>query len=111
MVGKEGDELGIQAIRDRIEADKGVMKTLFDLQGVPKIYLRNAIPVDKATEYIDDYEITPSYRYEIDKETGRIATIEEPWIVKNEEGMPSYSLLPAPVVVSLIKQVVQVLGL
>lgn len=111
MVGKEGDELGIQAIRDRIEGDKKVMKTLFDLQGVPKIYLRNAIPVSGAAEYIDDYEITPSYRYGIDETTGEIKTIEEPWIIKDEEGIDSYSLLPAPIVVSLIKQTVKALGL
>ena len=111
MIGKEGDELGIQAIRERIKGDKEVMKTLFNLQGVPKIYLRNAIPVDKAKEYIDDYEITPSYRYEVHKATGKINTVEEPWVIKDEEGTDSYSLLPAPVVVSLIKQTVSVLGL
>ena len=45
LITKEGDNLGIEAIRERIEADKEVMKTLLKLEGVPKIYLRNAIPI------------------------------------------------------------------
>lgn len=109
MVPKEGDELGIEAIRERIELDKKVMSNLLGLQGVPRIYLRNSVPVDMAKEYIDDYEITPAYRYEF--EDGKVQVIEEPWTIKDEEGNVSYSLLPAAVALSLIKQIVQVLGL
>jgi len=110
MVAKEGDELGIEAIRERIDKDKKIMKTLLDLQGVPKIYLRNAVPVDVAKERVDDYEITPMYRYELDS-SGEVKTVEEPWVVPDEEGTPSYSLLPAAVVISLIKQIKEVLEL
>lgn len=110
MVSKEGDELGIEAIRDRIEADKEVMRTLIDLQGVPKIYLRNAVPLAQATEYVDDYEITPAYRYEAD-ESGGVRVIEEPWAVGDDDGVSSLSLLAPPVAVSLIKQTATVLGL
>src|SRR3989338_7049938 len=52
LVGKEGDEFGIEAIRDRIEIDAKVIKTLLDLQGVPKVFLRNSVPVDSAKEYV-----------------------------------------------------------
>lgn len=110
MVAKEGDELGIEAIRDRIEADGEVMNILRTLEGVPKVYLRNAIPVDVAKDYVDDYEITPSYRYEWDKAAPKVQIVEEPWIVKDEAGAPSYSLLPGAVAVSLIKQTATVLG-
>ena len=110
-ITKEGDELGIEAVRDRIEADKKVMQTLLKLEGVPKIYLRNAIPVRKAKEKIDDYEITSCYRYEVNKETGEVKTIQEPWIVKDDEGIDSYSLLPSAIVLSLMKQMVDVLEL
>ena len=109
LMAKEGDDLGIEAIRKRIEADKEVMRTLLKLEGVQKIYLRNAIPKTKAKEYVDDYEVTPSYRYEVDKKTGSVTTLEEPWIVRDEKGRPSYSLLPAAIVVSLIKQITNVL--
>ena len=111
MVAKKGDELGIEAIRARIEADEAVARTLAGLQGVPKVYLRNAIPVAVAREYVDDYEITPVYRYEWDEPGQKVRVIEEPWVVNDDEGTPSYSLLPAPVALALIKQTTQVLGL
>ncbi len=111
MIAKEGDELGIEAIRERIEIDRKVMQSLLELQGVPKVYLRNSIPADVAKEYVDDYEITPSYRYEYDEGSGGVKVIEEPWVVKDDEGKEAYSLLPAPVAVALIKQTARVLGL
>lgn len=111
MVPKEGDELGIEAIRDRIEIDEKVMKTLKDLEGVPKIFLRNAIPIDQASRYIDTYEITPSYRYTWSDAARAVEVIEEPWVVPDEEGVASYSLLPAAVAVSLLKQTAAVLNL
>lgn len=109
MVSKEGDSLGIEAIRKRIELEAQVARKLINLQGVPKVFLRNSIPVKQAKEYVDDYELTPAYRYEL--EGGKVKVIEEPWTVKDDDGVLSYSLLPAPVAVALIKQTVQVLDL
>lgn len=111
MVGKEGDDLGIEAIRDRLEVDEKVMKTLMELQGVPKIFLRNSIPVEKAAEFVDDYELTPSYGYEWDEASKTVRISEKPWIINDDEDQPSHSLLPAPVTVALIKQIAQVLDL
>lgn len=109
MVPKEGDELGIEAIRDRVEADDKVMRMLLDLKGVPKVLLRNSVPKSSANETADDYEITPAYRYEQD--SGVVKVIEEPWTIKDENGVEVYSLLPAAVAISLIKQVAQSLNL
>ena len=111
MVAKEGDDLGIEAIRDRIEVDREVMRTLLKLEGVLKIYLRNAVPVSEAKEKIDTYEITPEYRYSYDADKKKTITTEEPWVVPDEEGIPSHSLLPGAVVVSLIRQVAEALKL
>lgn len=111
MVSKEGDELGIEAVRERIEIDDVVMQMLMGLEGVPKIFLRNAIPTASAKEYVDDYEITPAYRYEWDLKSKQVRVIEEPWVVTDEKGNPSYSLLPPPIVVSFIVQTARVLGL
>ncbi len=36
---------------------------------MPKVYLRNSVPVAKAKEYVDDYEITPEYSYIFDENT------------------------------------------
>jgi len=111
MVPKEGDELGIEPIRDRLEIDQKLIKQALSLHGAPKILLRNSVPVDIAKEYVDDYEITPEYSYKWHKETRKVEIIKKPWIVLDDEGIPSYSLLPAPVAVSLIKQMAGVLNL
>lgn len=110
MVGKEGDELGIEAIRDRLELDEKLINKILTLHGVPKVLLRNAIPVDKAAEAVDEYELTPEYYYEQD-ENGTVVAKEKPYQVKDDEGIDSYSLLAPPVVVAMIKQLVQALGL
>ncbi|MDO8561056.1 MAG: nucleoside monophosphate kinase [bacterium] len=109
MISKEGDELGIEAVRDRIEVDRKVARTLIDLKGVPQIFLRNSIPIAEAKEYVDDYEITPAYLYEL--EEGKVNVIEEPWTVTDDEGNLSYSLLPVPVALALIKETVRALNL
>jgi len=111
MIQKEGDRLGIEPIRERLEKDETLMKQAFSLYGIPKVFLRNSVPVEKAQEFVDDYEITPEYNYQLNKETGKIEIIEKPWEVLDDEGVPSYSLMPPPVVVSLIKQMVDVLNL
>lgn len=111
MVGKEGDELGIEPIRDRIEMDNQIFKQLLQLQGVPQIFLRNSVPIDTAAESVDDYELTPEYHYQRDPATGEIKTLEKPWTVKDDAGVESYSLLPSAVALSLVKQVARTLGL
>ncbi len=84
---------------------------IMGLHGVPKVFLRNSIPVAEAKSKFDDYEITPAYSYKYDEKTGKIEVLESPWIFKDDNGVDSYSLLPAPVVVSMIKQLVEVLGI
>lgn len=111
MLAKEGDELGIEAVRDRLTLDERLMKQAFSLHGVGKVLLRNAVPVKLKDRYVDDYEITPEYSYKWDSKTKKVKVIEKPWIVKDDEGVPSYSLLAPPVVVSMIKQIVEVLDL
>ncbi len=109
MVAKEGDEFGIEPIRERLETDNKISKQLRTIHGIPKIFLRNAIPAARAKRVVDNYEITPGYHYELDPKTKKVKTIETPWIVKDDSGVPSYSLLPAAVVVSLLKQMSKIL--
>lgn len=110
MVTKEGDEQGIEPIRARLEKDEMLIKEAYNLQGIPKVLLRNSIPADKTEDFADDYEITPEYVYSV-AENGEIKTSEKPWEVKDDQGVLSNSLMPPPVVVSLIKQLVNALGL
>lgn len=111
MEGKEGDDLGIETIRERIERDGMLIDKMFTLHGIPKILLRNAIPADTALHYVDEYEITPAYSYALDETTGEVTTIEKPWTVKDDEGVEVYSLLAPAVVIALIKQLHTVLNL
>ncbi len=108
MVAKEGDEQGIEPIRARLDKDEELIKKALSLYGIPKVLLRNSVPVEKADECIDNYEITPEYEYKL-KENGGVEVIEKPWKVDNDQGVPSYSLMPPPVVVSMIKQMIEAL--
>lgn len=110
MVTKEGDELGIEPIRDRLELDDKIFRQLLELRGLPQVKLRNSIPADKAWDYVEKYEVTPMYSYK-KGENGKIEVIEEPWLVKDDDGVECVSLLPASVALSFIKQTAEVLGL
>lgn len=111
MITKEGDEHGIEPIKERLEKDEMLIKEANNLQGIPKILLRNSIPTNKTKETTDDYEITPEYVYDFDKEEKKVKTTEKPWEFSDDQGVSSNSLMPPPVVVSLIKQLVDVLGI
>lgn len=111
MVSKEGDEFGIEPIKKRLEMDEKLIKQAFSLYGIPKVLLRNSVPVKTAKEYVDDYEITPSYSYKWIEDDEKVEIIEKPWVILDDEGIPSYSLLPPAVVFSLMKQLSEVLRL
>ncbi len=111
MTAKEGDENGIEPIRARLEKDETLMGQVFKMHGISKVFLRNSIPVEKVKEFTDDYEITPEYSYEWNEKENKVEVFEKPWEVKDDEGRNCNSLMPPPVVISLIKQLVEVLGI
>jgi len=111
MKQKEGDELGIEPIKKRLEVDEELIKRAFSLYGVPKILLRNSVPVQKAKDFVNDYEITPEYIYKWNEREKKVEIIEKPWQFLDDNGIPSFSLLPPPVVVSLIKQLTEALNI
>jgi len=111
MVAKEGDELGIEPIKTRLEKDEMLVQQVSKMHGISKIYLRNSIPVSLTKEYADDYEITPEFYYNWSEKENKVEVGQKPWEVKDDKGQNCNSLMPPPVVVSLIKQLVAVLGL
>lgn len=111
MSAKEGDNMGIESIRDRLELDGKLIDRVFSLHGMPRILLRNAVPVASTAEYVDDYEITPEYYYEYDETAKDVKTLERPFVVKDDEGVEVYSLLAPPVAIALIKQLASSLDL
>ena len=111
MIPKEGDEKGIGPLRERLKRDEKLINQALSLYGIPKVLLRNSVPKRLAKKFIDDYEITPEYYYQLSDDGKKVIVKERPWVVSDNEGKPAYSLLPPPVVVSLIKQIVKVLNL
>lgn len=111
MTGKEGDEEGIEPIKERLELDQKLIERAFSLHGIPKILLRNSVPAKEAEQVVDDYEITPEYSYQWDEKEKKVKIVEKPWTILDDQGVQSYSLLAAPVVVSLIKQMVKVFNI
>lgn len=111
MKAKEGDDKGLDPIRERLDKDEELIRTAFKLHGVPKILMRNHIPVNVAKTNFDDYEITPEYVFKWDAKKKKVKINEKPWTVKDDNGTSCYSLLAAPVVVSFIKQLPEALGL
>jgi hypothetical protein len=109
LISKEGDELGIETIRERLAMDETLMSQALSLHGIPKILLRNSVPIKEAKNFVDDYEITPEYIFEWVKSEKKVKVKEKPWIILDDEGVESFSLLPPPVVASMIKQMVEVL--
>ena len=110
MVRKEGDDKGLEPIRERLNKDEELIKTTFQLHGIPKILLRNHVVVTDAKKYFDDYEITPEYSFSRGKDK-KVKVHESPWSVKDDNGIECNSLLAPPVVVSFLKQLTEVLGL
>lgn len=110
MVTKEGDELGIEPIRERLINDGRLIAQAFSLYGVPKVLLRNSVPVSQAKEFVDDYELTPEFVLE-HIGGGKVKVSTKPWTIKDDEGIASYSLMAPAVAVSMIKQIADVLGL
>ncbi len=110
MVAKEGDSLGIEPIRERLNKDQSIIEEAYGLYGIDKILLRNSIPVDQAKELFDPYEITPGYDYERVAGSDKVKVVESPWVIQDNQGVDSNSLLPMPVVVGLIKQLSKILS-
>jgi adenylate kinase family enzyme len=108
LIAKEGDEKGIEPIRDRLNKDENILKSAFSLYGVPKVLLRNHVPVADAKKLFDDYEITPEFDFTVGRD-GKVKVIEKPWSVKDDNGVECNSLMAAPVVVTMLKQVADVL--
>jgi len=111
MLPKEGDSLGIKPIKERLKKDQKLIEQAFSLYGIPRVLLRNSIPLKSAKKYVDDYEVTPEYVFKWDEKSKKVKIGEKPWVILDDEGVKSVSLLAPPVAVSSIKQMVKVLQL
>ena len=111
MIAKEGQDLGMEGIKDRLATDADLINKANSLYGIPKIFLRNSMPADQVKDLADDYEITPEYSYEWNEAEKKAVVIEKPWVFPDDNGIDSVSFLAPPVVISFIKQLVKILNL
>jgi adenylate kinase family enzyme len=112
MVSKEGDDKGVEYLKERLINDYQLMDMIRGMYGVPKIELYNAVETDKADELLEEYELTHMYRFEREEKEGeKIITSEKELYKIKDDGKEYYSLLPAPVVIQLIKQLVEIFNL
>lgn len=109
MVCKEGDELGVENIKDRIVDDLKLMEQARNMYGIEKIEVYNSLEKEKALDYVDDYELTKEFCFEREGKCG-VKKSTKPFSVE-DNGVEYVSLLPPPAVVQLIKQLVKKLGL
>jgi adenylate kinase family enzyme len=109
LLPKEGDEKGIDPIKERLKKDEELMTRAFTLYGVSKVLLRNSLPIEVVKKYVDDYEITPEYVFQWNKIKEKVEIREKPWVILDDKEIKSVSLLAPPVVVSLIKQITRLL--
>ncbi len=109
MVPKQGDNLGIKPLLPRIKRDLKLQKLALKLHGVPHINLYNAVKVSEALKLVEEYEITPEYRYELTA-SGDIKISTAPWIIE-ESGEKFYSLLAPPVLLQLLVQLGEIFEL
>lgn len=109
MTGKEGDDKGLEAIRGRLDTDEEILRKVFGLHGVPKILLRNHVPVSEAKKDFDEYELTPEFVLDYDEKSKKVKVTEKPWVIKDDSGIDSHSLMSPAVIVSMVKQLVEVL--
>lgn len=101
LVRKEGDDLGLEPIRVRLEGDAALMKAIKDtINGIPTLDIYSSVPVEFASDYYEDYEITKAYNYLYSNSGLEIK--QEPWVFSDDNGTDSYGLAAAAVVLSLI---------
>lgn len=110
MGSKDGDTAGVESIRERLDRDGALIDKIFDLHGISKIVLRNALPVNEAEQYADPYELTLAYSYKTNDDSS-VEMITEPFEVTDDEGEQVVSVIGAAVVLQLLDQLYRVLEL
>lgn len=108
MISKEGDSEGLELIKERLENDLDLVKMARQMYGIETIELYNSLEKDVALKYVDKYELTKEFYFEGNGDD--INLITKPFTVE-DHGTEYYSLLPAPVVVQFVRQLVGVFNL
>lgn len=110
MIPKEGDDLGIEAIRGRLNQDQAVMEEILRMTGLERIMLSASLPVDLSHQ-VEDYEIHLIYDLIWDARMKKVMPRSKKWIFTDDSGNDSYTLFPPAVTTYMIREMVSVLEL
>ncbi len=102
MVEKEGDAQGLELIKNRLINDWELMRDIRKFHGIDIIEVYNALEADKATQFVDDYELTKMFNYSLGP--NKKVVVEESPYVCQDHGKDYVSLLAPAVTVQLIRQ-------
>jgi hypothetical protein len=106
MIPKEGDDLGIEAIRGRLNEDGRVIDEIVRRDNVDKILLSASVPVSEK-DSVDDYEIHLIYDLKLDKRKKNVKIESKHWMFKDDNGNDSYTLFPPAVTTYMIREMVR----
>lgn len=109
MTQKEGDDLGIDGIRQRLEADQATIEYAAQLQGVQHIYIRNSYPDEVAFDYLDEYEIAHEHVFSYNPVTQKVEVTTVPWKITDNNGQSVYSVTAPAAVVMFLRQLYEYL--
>lgn len=110
MSEKEGDALGIEGLRERLEADQALIEYASKLQGVEKIYIQNSYPVDVSLDYLDEYEIAHEHVFSYNEEASKVEVDKRPWVIADNEGNKVFSVTAPAALVMFIRQLYMLLS-
>ncbi|RJR27980.1 hypothetical protein C4561_00535 [candidate division WWE3 bacterium] len=110
-IHKEGDELGIKAIEERLRSDEDLMQKALNLHGIQKILIESSIPASIANDYLEEYEIQPAYEFEVVGDPGNetINIKTGPLKFKDDDGADCYTMYAATYVVNIFDQLHKIL--
>lgn len=108
MERKEGDEKGIELIKDRINTDLDVMDIARQMYGIPKIELSSSLETSNMDEYTFDYERTKSWKHKVIN--GKVVSTKQEYVF-SEHGKTYCTVTPPWVVVNFIRYLAEFCGL
>lgn len=106
-VSKEGDEVGIKSIEQRLKDDQHLMDVASNLQGIEKILVKSSVPIDEASQYFEEYEIQQAINYSL--EGDKVNSSKSSWVFKDDNGVDSVTMYAATFVVNIFNQIHKIL--
>lgn len=109
LIRKEGDEKGIENIRERLDKDGMLMAEIEKLPERNKLKVVNHIDLDRLGADVDEDEVAKKLVFSYDHGRDSVNVGYEPLIVKDDSGKDVYSLMSAAAVKDMLTSISQIL--